>query len=299
MSKLPVTLLIDADIIAFTAAAAVQKIHEDEFGWVQPFANRHEGEAVVDNMLGGLEQMFKPTHFRLILTDPKENWRRGVLPTYKAFRKENFKPLLLEILKDYMREKYKAEHWPSLEADDVLGILMTEPQEYEGERILIGKDKDFLTIPGKYHQLGRLTPQGKPIVTEVTKWQAIRYHLGQALTGDATDGYPGCPGIGKGRVDELLDNPKLLVPQKGVITRGVNKGKETTKWVSEPTRDLWAMIVSNYEKAGQTEEDALANARCAHILHHEDYDREAQAIRLWTPEKIKGAYEGIREIGEY
>lgn len=299
MTKPSITLLIDADILAFTAASAVQKIHEDEFGWVQPFANRFEGEAVIDNMLGGLEQMFKSTHFRLILTDPKENWRREVLPTYKAFRKETAKPLLLEILKDYMRDKYQAEHWPELEADDVLGILMTEPQEYEGERILVGKDKDFLTIPGKYHRIGNLDSRGKPIVTNVNKWQAIRYHLLQTLTGDATDGYPGCPGIGKGRVDELLDNPKLLVPQKGVITRGVNKGKETTRWVSEPTRDFWAMIVSNYEKGGQTEDDALVNARCAHILHHEDYDRETETIRLWTPSKIMGAYEGINEERDY
>ncbi len=284
------TLLIDADIIAFTAASAVQAIHEDEFGFVTPFARRVDGEAVVDNMLGNLQIMFNASHFRLVLTDPKDNWRRAILPSYKAFRKESFKPVLLEILKSYMRDKYQAFHWDSLEADDVLGILMTEPQDYPGRRVLVGKDKDFLTIPGEYHRIGDMETQTKPHTKITTKWETIRYHLGQTLSGDATDGYPGCPGLGKTRVPELLANPTLLIPQPGVITRGVNKGNSTTKWVSEPTRDLWAMVVSHYKKAGQTEEDALVNARCAHILHHEDYDRERKEIRLWTPDKLKEAY---------
>lgn len=291
-----VTLLIDGDIVAFTAASAVQKIQEDEFGFVQPFANRFEGEAVVDNMMGKFMLDHKATSFKVILTDPNENWRRDVLPSYKAHRKETFKPLLLQILKDYLTEKYNAEFWPTLEADDVLGILNTEPQAYPGKRILIGKDKDFKTIPGLYHRIGDYKANGKPNVMEITKWEAIRFHMLQTLTGDAVDGYAGCKGIGKSRVDELLADPKLLVPQKGVITRGPNKGKETVKWVSEPTQDYWAMIVSNYEKAGQTEEDALVNARVAHILHHEDYDRDTQSIRLWTPEKIKDAYFGVRDL---
>lgn len=288
-SKDEVTLLIDGDVIAFTAASAVQRIHEDEFGFVQPFANRREGEAAVDNMMIGLEQTFRASHFRVALSDPSENWRKAVYPDYKANRKETFRPLLLSILKEYLRDKYKAVHWPSLEADDVLGIWNTEPQEYPGQRILVGKDKDFLTVPGFYHRIGELGPDRKPLVREVTPWEAQRFHIWQTLTGDAIDGYPGCPGIGKTRADELLANPVLLVPKHGVITRGPNKGNSTTKWMAEPTRDLWAMVVSHYRKGGQGEAEALVTARLAHILQHQDYDREAQSITLWTPDKITQA----------
>ena len=66
----PVTLLIDADVVAFTAASAVQHIHTDSFGFIMPFANTFEGEAVVDNMVVGLELAFKATHLRFILSDP-------------------------------------------------------------------------------------------------------------------------------------------------------------------------------------------------------------------------------------
>lgn len=287
-----VTLLIDGDVVAFTAASAAQHIHEDGFGFVQPFANRHEGEAIADNIIIGLEQLFSATHFKVVLTDPVENWRRGIWSAYKQNRAKNFRPLLLDKLKDYLRAKYGAFHWDSLEADDVLGILSTAPGE--DKRILIGKDKDYLTVPGFYHRLRDLDAKGKPVVKEVTPWEAQRYHLLQTLMGDQVDGYPGCPGIGAKRANELLDNPVLLTPQAGVKTRGVNKGESTTKWVAEPTRNLWAMVVSHYRKgmdAGpqEAEKAALVSARLAYILHHEDYDRETQSIRLWTPEKLRQA----------
>lgn len=288
-----VTLLIDGDVVAFTAASAVQRIHEDDAGFVTPFANRFEGEAVLDNMMSGLEALFNCTQFRVALTDPKENWRRGVYAAYKANRKEGFRPLLLDKLKDYLREKYNAFHWAGLEADDVLGILNTEPQGYPGKRILVGKDKDFKTVPGFYHRIGDLTPDRKPRVQEITPWMAQRFHLFQTLAGDATDGYPGCPGIGLTRAEALLDNPVFLRPTEGAITRGVNKGNSTTKWVSEPTTDLWGMVVSHYRKGyqGSPEVDpakeALRTARLAYILHHEDYDRETESITLWTPDRIR------------
>lgn len=291
-----VTLLIDGDVVAFTAASAVQRIFEDEFGFFSPFASRTEGEAVMANIMVSLKMDLKATHVRVFLTDPRENWRRDVWPAYKEHRKGTSRPLLLEALKDVLRKEYGATHWGALEADDVLGILNTEPQEYPGKRILVGKDKDFLTVPGLYHRMGNFDEKRKPIIFEITPWEAQQFHLKQTLMGDATDGYPGCPGIGKARAEEILTSPQLLTPQPGVITRGVNKGNSITKWVSEPTKDVWHAIVSHYRKGmggtgpvvpwGEAEKAALVTARLAYILHHEDYDRETETIRLWEPGRI-------------
>lgn len=283
-----VTLLIDGDVIAFTAASAVQHTYTDQFGYVMPFANQVEGEACVDNMLLGLEADFSATHVRVILTDPEKNWRNDIWPAYKGNRKDGVRPLLLPYLKQYLTEKYNAEFWPELEADDVLGILSTEPQGYEGKRILVGRDKDFKTIPGLYHRLKDYDRNGKPIVQEITAWEATRFHMFQTLKGDMTDGYPGCPGIGDKRAEELLTDPVLLRPTEGVVTRGPRKGETTTRWVSEPTKDYWGMIVSHYRKAGQTEADALVTARLANILHHDQYNRETGEIILWTPSRLRG-----------
>lgn len=292
-----ITLLIDGDTVAFTAASAAQQVLEDEFGFVQPFARRAEGEAIVDNILTGLEVAFKSTHYRIALTDPKENWRRGIWPGYKANRKDTFRPLLLDILKQYLRDRYGAFHWPGLEADDVLGIMATEPQEFPGRRVLVGRDKDYKTVPCSYHRMGDFNFAGSPVVKETTDWEAQRFHLVQTLSGDATDGYPGCPGIGGTRAERIMEKPEVLRPAGGLITRGVNKGNSTTKWVAEPTTSLWEAVVSNYRKGmssgnniiswAEAEKAALVTARLAHILRHGDYSRDTGAITLWTPSEIK------------
>lgn len=287
------TLLIDGDVIAFTAACAVQRIYEDEFGFVSPFANRFEGEAVVDNMLISLELAFKSTHRRIALSDPKANFRKTIFADYKSNRKDSVRPLLLDILKQYLRDKYAAFHWPALEADDVLGILSTEPQQYPGERILVGKDKDFKTVPGYYHRLKDFKADGTPNVQHITAWQAQMFHLWQTLAGDMTDGYPGCPGIGKTRASAILENPVRLMASMTTITRGPNKGRPVKAWKAEPTTDLWACVVSHYQKGMDVdwniaEQSALLSAQLAHILQHGDYDREQNKLaHAWFPDRIK------------
>lgn len=280
------TLLIDGDVIAYRIASAVQKVEEDGFGYIRPFANITEGKAGVDQLILNLMAGLDATHIRVILSDPEANWRLGLTGTYKGNRADTVRPLLLGTLKQHLRDQYGAFHWPALEADDVLGILATGPKDYEGRTIVVGRDKDFKTIPGLHHTLTDVDSFGKPIVREVTLEAADRWHLIQTLAGDRVDGYEGCPGLGMERAARIIDEPVILTPERGVITRGKNKGQETVKWVSEPTTDRWACVVSQYLKAGKTEEDALLQARLAYLLRHGDYDREKDRITLWTPDRL-------------
>ena len=297
-------LLIDGDVIAIMAAAAVQAVLIDDFGWAQPIANTANGEACVENFLTGLMLGLKGDTYEVVLSDPKENWRRGVDPNYKTNR-TGPRPMLLGYLKDYLAEKHGAEWWPELEADDTLSIKMTDP-DYRRERgitacgqiecdvkdklICVGRDKDFKSIPGLHHAIKQdVGPNGEMLVREVSQWEADRFHLIQTLAGDAVDGFPGCPGIGMTRAAQIIDSPVRLVPQEGVKTRGVNKGESVTKWMAEPTADLWACIVSHYRKAGQGEEEALVTARLCRLLRWDEYDKPANRITLWTPERLQGA----------
>lgn len=301
-------LLIDGDVIAFSSAAAVQSVLIGDDGWATPQANTKMGEAVVENSLSSIVHGLGADSFEVILTCPKGNWRSSVDPTYKTNRTGE-RPLLLHYLKDYLRAKHGAYHWDGLEADDVLSVKMTTPclpcSQAGGEPcvapecdccggkhhrlICVGADKDFKTIPGLHHtwkkDIGR---NNEYLVREVTPWEADRFHLIQTLAGDAVDGFKGCPGLGMKRAAEIIDSPVRLVPQKGVKTRGVNKGEETVRWVSEPTRDLWACVVSHYRKAGLEEADALVSARLARLLRHDEYDPESEVLTLWTPDKLQG-----------
>lgn len=292
-------LYVDGDVVAFRAAAAAQAYVEDQFGWIRPMANTKIGEALVENALWNIKDRLKGDIAEIALTDPKDNWRKTVDPAYKTNRTGE-RPLLLDYLKDYLRQEHGAWHWSGLEADDVLGILMTAP---EGElsddldlppveqRLCVGNDKDFLSIPGRHWTVDDYKPNGKPNIRSVTLWEANRFHLIQTLAGDRVDGYYGCPGVGMARAASIIDERQLLAPTHGVKTRGVNKGDSVIRWVAEPSLDYWAIITSHYRKAGLGEQEALKSARLARILRYGEYDPLSEELTLWTPDKIQKGQE--------
>jgi DNA polymerase-1 len=281
----PVLLLIDGDTLAFRAAAVSQHTIEHPSGYIEHFARRGEGEAILDNIIARLRTRLKADKMVFFLSCPgHENWRLKVADTYKSNRKDSVRPMLLDPLKDYLRLEYGANHTAFLEADDILGITATDPEAYADYRkIVVGRDKDFATIPGEHYQLLDDTEAGDPIIRTRTAMEAAKAHYVQALTGDAVDGYEGCPGIGKVRALRIVEEPERLVPKKGVITRGKNKGQEVTKWHSAGPCSIWEAVVSNYEKAGLTEAHALKAARLARILLHGEYDFDTHTVRLWVP----------------
>lgn len=289
------TLLIDGDTIAYMASAAVQGSMETFDGFVLPFAKREEGEAVVDSMILGIYRDLEATGVQVYLSDPDSNWRTQIAGDYKAYRNSSgmpqgtrdtlSRPLLLGRMKDYLRVKYGASHWPALEADDTLGILMTTPDLFPGRLVMVGRDKDFDTIPGLHHQIGRdYDGDGRPVTRTVTQEYADYWHMVQAFAGDRVDGYPGCPGIGMKRAMDILAEPFELVPSESKVTRGGRKGQTVEAWKKRAgAATYWQCVVSHYRKAGQTEQDALRNARLARILRAGDYDQESGSIRLWVP----------------
>lgn len=275
-------LLIDGDTLAFRAASVSQHTVESPTGMVEHFARRWEGEAILDNMIDRIKRRLKGDEMVFFLSCPTaDNWRLKVDPNYKANRKDSVRPMLLDTLKDKLRVDYGAKHYAFLEADDALGITATTPSE--DRLIVVGRDKDFKTIPGLHYQLLDDDGEGDPIVRTVTPLEAAKAHYVQALSGDAVDGYPGCPGIGKTRAERIVENPIKLYRKEGIIPRGKNKGQTTIKWHEGDPCSIWEAIVCNYEKAGQTEADALRSARLARILLHGEYDMETHTVTLWVP----------------
>lgn len=279
------TVIIDGDVLAFRAAAAAQQTIVWPSGYAEPFARKQEGETILDDILHSTVRRLGADAYHVVLSCPtEENWRLGIDPNYKGNRKNSVRPLLLATLREYCRERYGAYHWPHLEADDLIGILATSGDTYlPGEKIIVGRDKDFYTIPGEHYQFGDDLPNGKPNVRTVTPMDARMNHYVQALAGDRVDGYPGCDGIGMTRAKEIVANPVKLIKSIGVITRGANKGMKVPKWSKGGPCTVWETIVAHYEKAGQTEEDAIRTGRLAKILLHEDYNKETGEIRLWVP----------------
>lgn len=244
------TLLIDGDVIAYTAASAV----EHEYDWGDDLWTVHsdvdEARKAARQAIDSLGEKLKADHVVLAFSD-KENFRKTFFPDYKGNRVGKRKPIALKELKLHLADEFETWVRPGLEGDDVLGILSTHPKLFPGEKIIVSIDKDFKTVPGYF-----FNPQKDTQPQFITDATADHWHLMQTLMGDATDGYPGCPGVGPKKAAGIL---------------------------FEYADDPWAGVVAAYEKAGLTEEDAITQARCARILRYSDYDFKNKEPILWHP----------------
>lgn len=247
-------LLIDSDILIYQAIAAAEQELEFEEGMFILHTNMADAK---DNFISQLKDVLdkaQEENYCLCLTDSKVNWRKEVYPLYKSNRKNTRKPLGFYQFRAWVEAEY-AEHifWrPTLEADDVIGILATKPNN---RAVIWSKDKDLKQIPGLHLST---KDDGGPLLAEVSKEEGDYFHLRQTLTGDAVDGYPGCPGIGPVKADKVLQD---------------KMGGHTS----------WERVVLTYAKAGLTEQDALAQAQVAKICQWQQWDGANQRVIHWTP----------------
>jgi DNA polymerase-1 len=176
------------------------------------------------------------------------NFRLAIDPSYKLSRQGARKPLCYADLRETIDELYTTQTFPGLEADDVMGIMATQPK---ANCIIVSQDKDMKTIPGKIWT-------GDELLT-IAADEADYWHMFQTLTGDTVDGFKGCPGMGPVGAQKLLG--EAMATEEG----------------------MWPYVVNAYEKKKLTETDALRNARLARILRWEDWDRKNKQPLLWSP----------------
>jgi len=233
------TLLVDGDIVAYQAATA--KEHSVDWGnglWtLHSFADEVYDYAA--SMIDRLVTEAGCSKALVLLTDGTV-FRKEIDPEYKANRIGKRKPVCLPQVRKMMVDSMKTKTTDGLEADDLIGIFATKsPDEY----IVWSPDKDLRQIAGSHLIDGE--------VITITQEQAERSFWMQVLTGDTADNYKGCIGIGPVKAEKILD------ADDGLTT--------------------WQKVVKAYEKAGQTEEDAIVTARLAHILTYQTKDI------VWSP----------------
>lgn len=286
------TLLIDGDILVYQTATIVEKaIPWDDDGnlWTTHW-HPEDGYSRMDTQLTYLKKELDADRVIVCLSDTN-NFRKEIMPEYKANRIKTRKPFGIPIMRKYLEENYECFCRPDLEADDVMGILSTHPKLIPGEKIIVSIDKDMQSIPGKLLNLNRarrMLDSGEiasldEAVVAVSVEDADRYHILQTLTGDATDGYTGCPGVGPETALKILEEPRKFIPVEHEIKRGPRKGQIETRWTEGDSCSVWEAVESAFLKAGLNEAEALQQARVARILRHSDYDFKKKRFIPWIP----------------
>lgn len=240
--------LIDTEVYLYRAAAAC----EWEAEWAPDdwtYLCRHgDAQALFQDTISEIRDTL-PDHDVALAFGARASFRYGVWPKYKSKRKEYRKPAGYRHLIEWVDSVAAARGWellrlPDVEADDVLGI-----HHQEGD-VIVSVDKDMLTLPGLHLHRGELR--------EVSRLEADLAFYTQAITGDSTDGYPGCPGAGAAAAAKALSGCSTEL-------------------------EMWQAALRLYAKKELTEKDAIAQARCARILRAGEYDLTAGTPLLWEP----------------
>jgi len=251
------TLLIDGDEYLFKACAAVEReVRWDQWNHVL-YCNEGEAWDNFVRLVAQLTERFGTTAVYLCFSGDQPYFRAALLPTYKAGRSR--KPLCYTLLRERCDEEYRVVTFPHLEADDVMGLLSTQPGK-TGKRIIVSQDKDMKGVPGLLSRDGRT-------VETISEVDADLFFMTQVLTGDVTDGYPGCPGVGPVKAEKIIQD-------------AINKEAHLA---GNATACVWPSVVIAYEKKGLTEADALTQARLARILRWSDWDNQKKEPILWSP----------------
>ena len=240
-------LAFDTDILMYRAATSA----ETEIDWGDDiwtlYTDLKDAKEAFNHQLNTIKHKLGVKDFVCCLSDHGNNFRKTIDPSYKSNRKGTRKPVGYVALCAWVEETYPSLRKPTLEADDVMGILATKPDNH-GKCIIVSDDKDLKTIPGKLY---RPTADEKLTITEE---EADRFFFTQVLTGDVTDGYKGVPGIGPKKAEAVLGQ-----------------------------RPHWGAVEQAFIKAGLTRDDAIQQARLARILRWSDWDDKKETVIPWTP----------------
>lgn len=241
--------LIDGDILAFRTAAAAQETWDGEV-----IVDVNKAIRDVDVAYREWIKWVKPNKTIIAFSDPGRTYfRHYVDPNYKNNRAHLERPQALTAIIAYIKDKFECMSRPGLEADDLLGWLATNPAV--PDPVIVTLDKDLQTIPGKWMNPTKLR---RPL--KINPRAADANWLTQTLTGDTTDGYKGCPGIGPKRAEALLSATPVF-------------------------REQWALVERAFIDAGLDTAEAIKQARLARILRFTDYKEETGEIKLWHPKE--------------
>lgn len=185
----------------------------------------------------------KPTHIAVCFDTPEPTFRNKVFEKYQAQRPQTLNELITQFAKarrviDAFGIPYFEK--PGYEADDVIGTIANRVKE---EVVIVTGDKDILQLVTPrvkvYMPVAGLSEGKLMDEEEVLKKMGIKASLiddYKALVGDASDNYPGVPGIGPKTAIKLLNEFGTLdniyknlsrIPQR--TAEVLKKGRESAK----------------------------------------------------------------------
>lgn len=181
-------IVIDYNGIAI-AGVVVQKMNIDEE------LIRH----MILNSIRMYNKKFRDEYGQVVIACDASTWRREYFPNYKFKRREgreesdqNWDEIfrIINQVRDEIKQNfpYKVIHIDGCEADDIIGTLAEQTQEFGKHEpvMIVSSDKDFVQLH-KYNNVRQFSPMQKKFVQDKNPRMYLFEHV---LKGDSGDGVP-------------------------------------------------------------------------------------------------------------
>ena len=217
----------------------------------------------------------------VICADGMNTWRKQFFPEYKASRKKNrdssgqdwseiFR--ILHTVRDEIRDNlpYRVVHLEGVEADDVIGTLTMQTQEFgQAEPVMIiSSDKDFIQLQ-KYNNVKQFSPIQKKFVKDSNPRTYLFNHVMRGDSGDGITEKSQTP-LRQTRIDNWLENADNLREHMDDETyRNYQRNKKLIDLTDIPEL-VQESIINTYD--GQTKTpnmrvlNYLIKKRCNHLI---------------------------------
>ena len=187
-------LLVDADSLIFASCYRKRETPDDELYYTNIADARNKFDEQFMSIVNHLEEKY-PIDKILTFSGSKGNFRKLITPVYKANRKKQELPPLLNEMHQFVKEQYDSIWGYGVETDDMVARYWKQISDDIGrdEVMIVSIDKDYRQFPAKiynYHYKHQ-------VVLDISEEEAMYNLYEQFIIGDTADNVNYFKGKGK------------------------------------------------------------------------------------------------------
>eukprot|EP01052_Picozoa_sp_SAG31_P012663 SAG31_NODE_746_length_12401_cov_7.236872_4_plen_238_part_00 len=187
-------LLIDADSLIFASCYRKRETPDDELYYTNIEDSRAKFDEQFMSIVNHLEDKY-PIDKILTFSGSKGNFRKLITPKYKANRKKQELPPLLNEMHQFVKEQYDSIWGYGVETDDMVARYWKQISDDIGrdEVMIVSIDKDYKQFPClmyNYHYKHQ-------VILDISEEEAMYNFYEQMIVGDTADNVNYFKGKGK------------------------------------------------------------------------------------------------------
>ena len=187
-------LLVDADSLIFASCYRKRETPDDELYYTNIEDSRAKFDEQFMSIVNHLEEKY-PIDKILTFSGSKGNFRKLITPKYKANRKKQELPPLLDEMHQFVKDHYDSIWGYGVETDDMVARYWKQISDDIGrdEVMIVSIDKDYKQFPClmyNYHYKHK-------VILDISEEEAMYNFYEQCIVGDTADNVNYFKGKGK------------------------------------------------------------------------------------------------------